>query len=84
MTDRERKLMEGLSAFGWCIFDPWEADWSVPGCVKVTDSGPACPVCGSTAPKPDKWWWPTGSTFRDPRNHLPDCAYADLLREDAS
>jgi len=40
VTDRERNLMEGLSGVRMVHLRPVGADWSVPGAVTVTDSGP--------------------------------------------
>lgn len=71
-------MANGLLAYGWVVADPWDAHWQDPNCMQIVDSGPMCPVCGTAAPKGEKW--PPGITMYDPANHAEDCALAEYLR----
>jgi len=79
MTDLERRLMEGLLAFGWGSHDPWTAERAEDNHWIIHDTGFICPVCGGAAPDMGKHF-PTLDTFAVPDNHLSDCPVAELLR----
>jgi len=78
-----KELVETMFAYGWTIFDPWSVKIGV-GCVDVVDAGFACNACGLAA-KPELYHPETHcqtlDTFRDPKNHDPDCPLMLLAAE---